>query len=151
MHECSIRKSWLILNFITPGDCTVLLGWSVSWNSYLHYIRTWNERLYYHTLHSHIGRHKMLHFSCKHNASSCNSIGIYIFLNQMLLAPEINPTLRCLFYNTLTGFIQARLCKIHGLFKDFQKTLLLFSRTENLRKILIYMLKFYFGNARVHN
>ena len=45
-----------------------------------------------------------------------------------------------------SGFIQARLCK----FKDFSKTFLLFSRTENLRKILIYMLKFYFRNARVH-
>ena len=42
------------------------------------------------------------------------------------------------------GFIQARLCKIQGLFKDFSKTFLLFSRTENLRKILIYTLKFYF-------
>ena len=34
--------------------------------------------------------------------------------------------------------------------KDFSrifKTFLLFSRTENLRIILIYMLKFYFGNA----
>ena len=47
------------------------------------------------------------------------------------------------------GFIQARLCKIQGLFKDFSKTFLLFSRTENLRKILIYKLKFYFWNARV--
>ena len=35
-------------------------------------------------------------------------------------------------------------------FKDFSKTFLLLSRTENLRKILIYMLEFYFGNARVH-
>ena len=41
-------------------------------------------------------------------------------------------------------FIQAHLCKIQGLFKDFSKTFLLFSRTENLRKILIYTLKFYF-------
>ena len=45
---------------------------------------------------------------------------------------------------TLTGFIQARLCKIQGLFKDFSKSFLLFSRTDNLRKILIYTLKFYF-------
>ena len=29
-------------------------------------------------------------------------------------------------------------------FKDFIKIFLLFSRTENLRKILIYTLKFYF-------
>ena len=48
----------------------------------------------------------------------------------------------------LTGLIEARLCKIQGLFKDFSRTFLLFSRTENLRKILIYMLKFYFGNAK---
>ena len=40
-----------------------------------------------------------------------------------------------------SGFIQARLCKTQGLFKDFLKTFLLFSRTENLRKILIYKLK----------
>ena len=53
-------------------------------------------------------------------------------------------------WKTKSGFIQARLCKIQGFFKDFQKTFLLFSRTENLRKILIYTLKFYFGNARVH-
>ena len=32
----------------------------------------------------------------------------------------------------ITGFIQASSCKIQGLFKDFQKALLLFSRTENL-------------------
>ena len=36
-------------------------------------------------------------------------------------------------------------------FKDFsrtsKKTFLLFSRTENLRKMLIYTLNFYFGNA----
>ena len=31
--------------------------------------------------------------------------------------------------------------------RTFKKTFLLFSRTENLRKMLI---KFYFGNARVH-
>ena len=30
-------------------------------------------------------------------------------------------------------FIQARLCKIQGFFKDFSKTFLQFSRTENLR------------------
>ena len=48
-------------------------------------------------------------------------------------------------YNTIiTGFMQARLCKFQGLFNDFQKTFILFSRTENLRKILIYTLKFYF-------
>ena len=29
------------------------------------------------------------------------------------------------------GFIQARLCKIQGLFKDFSKTFLLFSRTDS--------------------
>ena len=51
--------------------------------------------------------------------------------------------------NENPGFIQAILCEIQGLFKDFSKTFLLFSRTENLRKILIYMLKFYFWNARV--
>ena len=39
-----------------------------------------------------------------------------------------------------TGFIQARLCKIQGLFMDFSKTFLLFSRTENFRKILMYTL-----------
>ena len=32
----------------------------------------------------------------------------------------------------ITGFIQARLCKIQGLFKDFYNTFILFSRTENL-------------------
>ena len=33
-------------------------------------------------------------------------------------------------YNEVkTGFIQARLCKIQGLFKDFKKTFILFSRT----------------------
>ena len=31
-----------------------------------------------------------------------------------------------------SGFIQASLSKIQGLFKDFFKTFLLFSRTENL-------------------
>ena len=31
-----------------------------------------------------------------------------------------------------TRFIQASLCKIQGLFKDFLKTFLLFSRSENL-------------------
>ena len=46
--------------------------------------------------------------------------------------------------HALTGFIQARLCKIQGFIKDFSKTFLLFSRTENLRKILIYMLNLYF-------
>ena len=35
-------------------------------------------------------------------------------------------------------------------FMDFSKTFLLFSRTDNLRKILIYTLKFNFGNARVY-
>ena len=49
-----------------------------------------------------------------------------------------------------TGFIQANMSKIQGLFKDFYKTFLLFSRTENLWKILIYTLKSYFWNARVH-
>ena len=44
---------------------------------------------------------------------------------------------------SLSGIIQARLCQIQGLFKEFSKTFLLFSRTENLRKILIYILKFY--------
>ena len=49
-----------------------------------------------------------------------------------------------------TGFIQAILCKIQGLFKDFSKTFLQLSRTENFLKILIYKLKFYNLNARVH-
>ena len=33
---------------------------------------------------------------------------------------------------SVAGFIQASDCKIQGLFKDFLKTLLLFSRAENL-------------------
>ena len=50
----------------------------------------------------------------------------------------------CLHY---TRFTQASLYKIQGLFKDFLKTSLLFSRSENLYKILIYKLKYYFGNV----
>ena len=46
-----------------------------------------------------------------------------------------------------TRFIQASLCKIQGLFKDFLKTFLMFSRSENLYKILINTLKYYFGNV----
>ena len=48
----------------------------------------------------------------------------------------------------ISWFIQASLCKIQGLFKDFLKTYLLFSRTIKLRKMLIYTMKFYFRNAR---
>ena len=48
-----------------------------------------------------------------------------------------------------TRFIQASLCKIQGLFKDFWKTFLLFSKTKNLWKILIYTLKFYFRNLKI--
>ena len=44
----------------------------------------------------------------------------------------------------LTRFIQASLCLIQGLFKDFLKTFLLFSKSENLYKVLIYTLKHYF-------
>ena len=40
--------------------------------------------------------------------------------------------------------------QVHVKFKDFQKTFLLLSRTTNLWKLLIYTLKFYFWNARVH-
>ena len=47
----------------------------------------------------------------------------------------------------LSGFIQASLCKIQGLFKDFLQTFLLFSKPENLYKILMYTLKYYFGNV----
>ena len=46
-----------------------------------------------------------------------------------------------------TRFIQASLCKIQGLFKDFLNTFLLFSRSENLCKILIYTLKYYLRNV----
>ena len=48
-------------------------------------------------------------------------------------------------------FTQASLCKIQGLFMDFLKTFLLFSRSENLYKILIYTLKYYqyFRNVRL--
>ena len=63
---------------------------------------------------------------------------IYIYNNNKLnIAKEYHR-------DDLSGFIQARLCKIQGLFKDFSKTFLLFSRSENFRKKLIYMFKFYF-------
>ena len=45
---------------------------------------------------------------------------------------------------TCTGFIQGNLCKIQGLLK----TLLQFSRTKSLGKILIKVLKFFFKLAR---
>ena len=45
---------------------------------------------------------------------------------------------------TWTRFIQASLCKIQGLFKDFLKTFLLFSRSENVYKILVYTLEYCF-------
>ena len=60
------------------------------------------------------------------------------------LDPDQDRQIICPQCPDLAGFIQASLCKIQGLFKDFSKTFLLFSRTENLRKILIYKLKFYF-------
>ena len=41
--------------------------------------------------------------------------------------------------NAVTGFIQARLCKIQGLLEEFPTVLVLFARAENLRKILIYI------------
>ena len=44
-------------------------------------------------------------------------------------------------------FIQASLYEIQGLFKVFLKNFLLFSRSENLYKILIYTFKYYFGNV----
>ena len=37
-------------------------------------------------------------------------------------------------HSAVPGFIQARLCKIQGLFKDFSKPFLLFSGTEKLKK-----------------
>ena len=52
-----------------------------------------------------------------------------------------------MYYNALSRFIQASLCKIQEFFKDFLKTFLLFSMSENLYKILIYKLKYYFGNV----
>ena len=48
---------------------------------------------------------------------------------------------------SIARFIYASLCKIQGLFKDFLKTFLLFSRSENLYKILIYTLKYIFGSV----
>ena len=55
-----------------------------------------------------------------------------------------------LFISYLSRFKQASLLKIQGLFKDFLKTFLLFSRTKKLWKILIYTLKFYYQKARLH-
>ena len=49
------------------------------------------------------------------------------------------------YHSAGSRFIQASLRKIQGLFKDFLKTFLLFSRSENLYKILIYTLKYYSG------
>ena len=49
----------------------------------------------------------------------------------------------------LPGFIQGSLSKIQGLFKDFSRLFLQFSRTKILGKILIEVLKFFFKNARL--
>ena len=57
------------------------------------------------------------------------------------------------FLITLTSIIcmhkvhKGMFVKIQGLFKDFLKTFLLFSRSENLYKILIYTLKYYFDKV----
>ena len=45
--------------------------------------------------------------------------------------------------------MQASLCQIQELFKDFIKILFLFSRTTTSWKILIYTVKFYVGKSRL--
>ena len=45
----------------------------------------------------------------------------------------------CLGIKIVSGFIQASLSKIQGLFKDFLKTFLLFSRTELMKNIDLHV------------
>ena len=58
---------------------------------------------------------------------------------------KLTPMRACTAGVRLPGSIQACLSKIQALLK----TILQFSRTKNLGKILIKVLKFYFGNARL--
>ena len=83
------------------------------------------------------------------------SWGLYFARHEVFLSlknpvtNKIKLLVLCLLRELIQGSYRQVWIKIHGIFKDFSKTFLLFSRTENLIKILIYTSKFYFWNARV--